>query len=68
MKVLIVEDELKVVEYLKSGLIEEGWVVDIVFDGEDGVWKVVEFDYDVVVFDVMLLKFDGFGVLCVLCV
>ncbi|RQS76790.1 response regulator [Burkholderia sp. Bp8963] len=63
MKVLIVEDEPKVVEYLKSGLAEEGWVVDTALDGEDGAWKAVEFDYDVVVLDVMLPKLDGFGVL-----
>ena len=63
MKVLIVEDEPKVVEYLKSGLTEEGWVVDTALDGEDGAWKAVEFDYDVVVLDVMLPKLDGFGVL-----
>ncbi|WP_414439272.1 heavy metal response regulator transcription factor [Burkholderia sp. 22PA0106] len=63
MKVLIVEDEPKVVDYLKSGLSEEGWVVDIAIDGEDGAWKAVEYDYDVVVLDVMLPKIDGFGVL-----
>ncbi|GAB7539763.1 heavy metal response regulator transcription factor [Burkholderia sp. 3C] len=63
MKVLIVEDEPKVVDYLKSGLSEEGWVVDIATDGEDGAWKAVEYDYDVVVLDVMLPKIDGFGVL-----
>ncbi|MBR8105055.1 heavy metal response regulator transcription factor [Burkholderia multivorans] len=63
MKVLIIEDEPKVVEYLKSGLTEEGWVVDTALDGEDGAWKAVEFDYDVVVLDVMLPKLDGFGVL-----
>ncbi|WP_414447534.1 heavy metal response regulator transcription factor [Burkholderia sp. 22PA0099] len=63
MKVLIVEDEPKVVDYLRSGLSEEGWVVDIATDGEDGAWKAVEYDYDVVVLDVMLPKIDGFGVL-----
>ncbi|MBI0329688.1 MULTISPECIES: heavy metal response regulator transcription factor [Burkholderia] len=63
MKVLIVEDEPKVVDYLKSGLAEEGWVVDTATDGEDGAWKAVEYDYDVVVLDVMLPKIDGFGVL-----
>ncbi|WDD91820.1 heavy metal response regulator transcription factor [Burkholderia sp. FERM BP-3421] len=63
MKVLIVEDEAKVVDYLRSGLSEEGWVVDAATDGEEGAWKAVEYDYDVVVLDVMLPKLDGFGVL-----
>jgi two-component system, OmpR family, copper resistance phosphate regulon response regulator CusR len=63
MKVLIVEDEAKMVEYLKTGLTEEGWVVDTATDGEDGAWKAVEFDYDVIVLDVMLPKLDGFGLL-----
>ncbi|AGK50848.1 MULTISPECIES: heavy metal response regulator transcription factor [Burkholderia] len=63
MKVLIVEDEAKVVDYLKSGLADEGWVVDAATDGEEGAWMAVEYDYDVVVLDVMLPKLDGFGVL-----
>ncbi|AJY40031.1 heavy metal response regulator transcription factor [Burkholderia humptydooensis] len=63
MKVLIVEDEAKVVDYLKSGLADEGWVVDAAADGEEGAWMAVEYDYDVVVLDVMLPKLDGFGVL-----
>ncbi|AOJ83419.1 two-component system response regulator [Burkholderia sp. MSMB617WGS] len=63
MKVLIVEDEAKVVDYLKSGLADEGWVVDAATDGEEGAWMALEYDYDVVVLDVMLPKLDGFGVL-----
>lgn len=63
MKVLIVEDEQKVVDYLRSGLAEQGWVVDVALDGEDGAYMAIEYDFDVIVLDVMLPKLDGFGVL-----
>src|ERR1700743_1565834 len=63
MKVLIVEAEQKVVDYLRSGLGEQGWVVDVALDGEEGTHLALEFDYDVIVLDVMLPKRDGFGVL-----
>jgi two-component system, OmpR family, copper resistance phosphate regulon response regulator CusR len=63
MKVLIVEDEHKVVDYLQSGLTEQGWVVDVAMDGEEGTHLAMEFDYDVIVLDVMLPKRDGFSVL-----
>ena len=63
MKLLIVEDEHKVVDYLRSGLTEQGWVVDVALDGEEGMHLATEFDYDVIVLDVMLPKRDGFSVL-----
>src|ERR1700748_310831 len=63
MKLLIVEDEHKVVDYLRSGLTEQGWIVDIALDGEEGTHLAIEFDYDVIVLDVMLPKRDGFSVL-----
>ncbi len=63
MKLLIVEDEHKVVDYLRSGLTEQGWIVDVALDGEEGTHLAIEFDYDVIVLDVMLPKRDGFSVL-----
>src|ERR1700741_2745328 len=63
MKLLIVEDELKVVDYLRSGLTEQGWVVDVALDGEEGIHIATEFYYEVIVLDVMLPKRDGFSVL-----
>ncbi|WP_133645675.1 heavy metal response regulator transcription factor [Paraburkholderia flava] len=63
MKVLLIEDEPKVVEYLRNGLSEQGWVVDVATDGEDGAFMANEYDYDVVILDVMLPKLDGFSVL-----
>jgi DNA-binding response OmpR family regulator len=63
MKVLLIEDEPKVVEYLRNGLSEQGWVVDVATDGEDGAFMAMEYDFDVVILDVMLPKLDGFSVL-----
>ena len=63
MKLLIVEDEHKVVDYLRSGLTEQGWVVDVALDGEEGMYLAIEFDYDVIVLDVMLPGLDGFSLL-----
>lgn len=63
MKILIVEDEPKTVDYLYRGLSEHGCTVDIARDGIDGRHMALEHDYDVVVLDVMLPGLDGFGVL-----
>ncbi|HEX8788843.1 MAG TPA: heavy metal response regulator transcription factor [Telluria sp.] len=63
MKILIVEDEAKTVDYLYRGLTEHGCAVDVARDGIDGRHLAVENHYDVVVLDVMLPGLDGFGVL-----
>lgn len=63
MKILIVEDEQKTGDYLKQGLSEAGFVVDLVRDGLDGVHQALTDDYDLVVLDVMLPKLDGWQVL-----
>lgn len=63
MKILIVEDEHKTGDYLKQGLSEAGFVVDLVRDGLDGVHQALTDDYDLVVLDVMLPKLDGWQVL-----
>ena len=63
MKILIVEDELKMAEYLHRGLSEQDCTVDVAHDGIDGRHMAVEYDYDVIVLDVMLPGLDGFSVL-----
>ena len=63
MKVLIVEDEPKTGDYLKQGLSEAGFVVDLVRDGVDGRHLALTDDYDLVVLDVMLPGLDGWQVL-----
>ena len=63
MKVLIVEDERKIADYLQLGLTEQGCTVDLAYDGIDGQHLAVHHDYDVIVLDGMLPGLDGFEVL-----
>jgi DNA-binding response OmpR family regulator len=62
MRVLLVEDEDSMARSLRRGLTSEGYVVDVSPDGEDGLWRATEFDYDVVVLDLMLPRLNGFEV------
>lgn len=61
MKILVVEDEKKISDFLKRGLKEEGYSVDIAHDGEQGYFLSSTSDYDLVVLDIMLPKLDGIG-------
>ena len=63
MRVLVVEDEVKLAEYLRKGLSESGHVVDVAHDGIDGKHLALHGEYDLIVLDVMLPGIDGFGVL-----
>jgi two-component system copper resistance phosphate regulon response regulator CusR len=63
MKILVVEDETKTGNYLKQGLVEAGFVVDLARDGEDGLHQALGEAYDLVVLDVMLPGIDGWAVL-----
>lgn len=62
MRVLVVEDELRLADLLKSGLAREGFAVDLAFDGRDGLWMATENPYDVIVLDVMLPELNGYTV------
>ncbi len=63
MKVLIVEDEVKTGDYLRQGLSEAGYVVDLARDGLDGLHLALDGDYHLIVLDIMLPSLDGWGVL-----
>jgi two-component system copper resistance phosphate regulon response regulator CusR len=63
MKILVVEDEQKAGDYLKQGLMEAGFVVDLTRDGLDGLHFAVTEAYDLVILDVMLPGIDGWQVL-----
>ena len=63
MKILVVEDEPKTGNYLKQGLLEAGFIVDLARDGEDGLHDALTVNYDLVILDVMLPGIDGWGVL-----
>ena len=62
MRILIVEDEPKAAHYLKKGLEEQGFAVDVSVDGEDGLEHALAFDYDLLIVDVMLPRRDGWSV------
>ena len=63
MKILIVEDELKTGDYLKQGLTEAGFTVDLTRDGVDGLHCALTENYDLAILDVMLPGIDGWGIL-----
>lgn len=63
MRILIVEDEPKTGDYLRQGLTEAGFVVDLARDGFDGLHLAAGGDYDLVILDVMLPGLDGWKVL-----
>jgi two-component system copper resistance phosphate regulon response regulator CusR len=63
VKILIVEDERKTAAYLRKGLSESGFTVDIADDGEEGLHLARTGDYDLIVLDVMLPERDGWSVL-----
>ena len=63
MKILIVEDEGKTGDYLKQGLVEAGFVVDLARDGIDGLHLALSEGYDLIVLDVMLPGMDGWQIL-----
>lgn len=63
MKILVVEDEPKTGDYLKQGLSEAGFVVDLARDGRDGLHQALTEAYDLAVLDVMLPGLDGWQVL-----
>jgi len=60
MRVLVIEDEVRMARLLKRALEEEGHAVDVAGDGPDGLWLATENSYAAVVLDVMLPGFDGF--------
>ena len=63
MKILVVEDEPKTGAYLKQGLVEAGFVVDLAATGPDGLHLASTESYDLAILDVMLPGLDGWGVL-----
>jgi heavy metal response regulator len=59
MRILVVEDEKKVANFIKRGLEEEEFTVDIAYDGEEGIRMAANMGYDLILMDVMLPKKDG---------
>jgi two-component system copper resistance phosphate regulon response regulator CusR len=66
MRILVIEDESKLADYVRRGLSEAGYTVDVAKDGIEGRYLALEGDYQLVVLDIMLPGIDGFGVLAAL--
>ncbi len=62
MRILVVEDEKKVASFIKRGLEEESFTVDVAYDGEEGRYMAETNQYDLILMDVMLPKKDGLTV------
>ena len=63
MKILVIEDEPKAGEYMRNGLTEAGYVIDVARSGVDGLHLAQEFDYDLILLDVMMPGLDGWEVM-----
>jgi two-component system copper resistance phosphate regulon response regulator CusR len=63
MKILVVEDEIKTTAFLRKGLTENGFAVDVCRHGEEGLARAQSGDYDLMILDVMLPQRDGWSVL-----
>ena len=63
MRILVVEDEKKVAGFVRQGLEEEGYAVDIAPDGQDGLEKALDRVHDLILLDISLPKMDGLQVL-----
>lgn len=62
MRILVVEDEKKIADFVKRGLKEEGYAVDVAYDGENGLFLAQTNQYDLILLDLMLPKMDGLEV------
>jgi heavy metal response regulator len=63
MRILVVEDEVKTADYLRKGLGESGYLVEVAFNGLDGQHLIQEGEFDLIILDVMLPGLDGWQLL-----
>lgn len=66
MRALVIEDELKTAAYLRQGLSENGFVVQVCTNGEDGLHQALTVENDLIILDVMLPRRDGWSILAAL--
>ncbi len=62
MRVLIVEDEVKLAAAIERRLVAESFDVDVCHDGKDGLWRAIQGSYDVMILDIMLPSMNGYRV------
>lgn len=63
MRILIIEDEEKIANFLSKGLKESGFIVSTAKDGQEGLFLAQEYSFDLVILDIMLPKLDGWAVI-----
>jgi two-component system, OmpR family, response regulator len=63
MRILVVEDETKLANFLRKGLVEESFVVNVVYDGVEALDRVFAEAYDAIILDIMLPQRDGLSIL-----
>ena len=66
MRILVIEDEAKTAKFLKKGLGEAGFVIDVAWNGQDGLEMAKNLDFDLIILDIMLPGLDGWQVLTAL--
>ena len=59
MRILVVDDEAKTAKFLKKGLSEAGFVIDVAANGMDGLQLAQDVDFDLIILDIMLPGLDG---------
>jgi two-component system copper resistance phosphate regulon response regulator CusR len=62
MRILVIEDEPRIIEFIKQGLEQEGFQVDAVSDGKTGLSYALSYGYDAIILDIMLPYIDGYEV------
>ena len=62
MRVLVVEDERRIADFIRKGLSEQGYAVDVAYDGEEALQWVDVAEFDIIILDIMLPVRDGFSV------
>ena len=62
MKILIIEDDLKIINFLKKGLEEECYIVDFATNGDEGLYLATVNEYDLILLDIMIPIKDGIEV------
>ncbi len=63
MRILVIEDEAKVASFLKKGLQQSGYEIDVAADGEEGYERIRSSNYDLILLDLMLPKISGFDLI-----
>ena len=63
MRILFVEDDKNIAHFVKKGLEESYFIVDMAYDGEEGLYLALHERYDLLILDIMLPKMDGIDIL-----